>query len=411
MAASSKPVGIMNGYECDIAIVGGGLSGGLIAAALAARRPDLSLQLIEAGEELGGNHRWSWFASDLSPAAADLLQPFPKAEWGDGYDVRFPGHERRLSTPYRSLASRDFAAHLHSVLPEGTIRRNMEVAALDENGVMLEDGTRMTVGAVLDCRGQAPSPHLTGGWQVFLGRHLRTHAPHGVQRPVIMDAAVPQIGGYRFVYVLPLSDRELLVEDTYYADDPVLDRDALETRIDAYCTERGWSGETLVSETGILPVITGGEFSAFQRESRIAGVARAGLRGGFAHPLTSYSLPQAAAIALLVAGHADLPGPRLAALLDDRARAHWAQTRFYRLLGSMLFGAARPEERWRVFERFYRLPESLIERFYAARSTRLDQARVLCGKPPVPIGRALGALLGKGTPMAQESPETTREAA
>jgi len=54
-----------------------------------------------------------------------------------------------------------------------------------------------------------------------------------------------------------------------------------------------------------------------------------------------------------------------------------------------------------VFERFYQLPEPLIERFYAARSTPLDKMRILTGKPPVPIFSAVKALLGKGAPLVQ----------
>jgi lycopene beta-cyclase len=79
----------------------------------------------------------------------------------------------------------------------------------------------------------------------------------------------------------------------------------------------------------------------------------------------------------------------MAAMLEERARRHWHATRFYRRLGAMLFGAP-PSQRRRVFERFYRLDQRLIERFYAARSTLPDRARVLCGKPPVPL-RALAA--------------------
>lgn len=66
----------------------------------------------------------------------------------------------------------------------------------------------------------------------------------------------------------------------------------------------------------------------------------------------------------------------------------------------MLFSAARPHERWRLLERFYGLPEKLIERFYAGQSTRLDMARVLVGRPPVPIGAALASLAGRGRPLA-----------
>ncbi len=377
----------MTARDCDIAIVGGGLAGGLIALALARSRPEIAARVLEAGPAVGGNHRWSWFDSDLSDEARRLLEPFAATRWDHGYDVRFPGLARTLATPYRSLSSREFAEGLASLLLPGTIRTGTEVRTLDREGVMLGSGERIAARAVIDCRGFAPSPHLAGGWQVFMGRHLRTTSPHGVERPVIMDATVEQLGGYRFVYVLPLAANEIFVEDTYYQDTPLLDRSALSARLDDYCRARGFVGEVVGTETGVLPVVTGGDFAAFQRRQRIEGVALAGARGGFAHPLTSYTLPFAAATALAIAGSADLPGDRMAAMLEDRARRHWSATRFYRRLGAMLFGAP-PAQRRRVFERFYRLDQGLIERFYAARSTLPDRARVLCGKPPVPL-RAL----------------------
>jgi lycopene beta-cyclase len=308
--------------------------------------------------------------------------------------VCLPGHASNLSTPYRSLASADFDAGLRRELAPGTIRQ-AAVTELSERGVMLASGEELAARAVIDCRGPAPAPQLTGGWQVFMGRHLRTARPHGIDRPTIMDARVAQLDGYRFVYVLPLGAQELFVEDTYYQDSPKLDRRALSSRIDAFCAERGWEGEPLTHETGVLPVITGGDFARYQAAQRTAGVAVAGARGGFVHPLTSYTLPFAEETALAPAADADLPGAQLAAMLEARARAHWGATKFYRRLGAMLFGAAKPDQRYRVFERFYRLPESLIERFYAGQSTWLDQARILCGKPPVPIGGALAALAGR----------------
>lgn len=384
----------MTARECDIAIVGGGLAGGLIALALARLRPDIVVKVLEGGDVLGGNHRWSWFDSDLTDEGRGLIEAFRLIRWDAGYDVRFPRCARTLATPYRSLASADFADALARLLPAGTIRTGADARALDRGGVTLASGERIAARTVIDCRGFAPSPHLTGGWQVFMGRHLRTHAPHGVTRPVIMDATVEQLGGYRFIYLLPLAPDEVFVEDTYYQDAPLLDRAALSDRLDAYCRAQGWDGTVLGSETGMLPVVTGGDFAAFQRAQRIEGVATAGVRGGFTHPLTSYTLPFAVQTALAVAGHADLAGEQLAALLEERARRHWAATRFYRRLGAMLFGAP-PTQRRRVFERFYGLDQALIERFYAGRSTLLDRARVLCGKPPVP----LSALAAKQPPL------------
>jgi len=383
----------MSGRECDIAIVGGGLSGGLIALALRQRRPELAVRLIEAGARPGGNHRWSWFASDLCAEGTALLAPFRKAEWDDGYTVRFPGYTRHMATSYLSLASEDFAAALLRELAPGTILTGRPVAALDSGGVTLDDATRITARTVIDCRGFAPTRHLRGGWQVFMGRHMALSQPHGLTRPVIMDADLAQHGGYRFVYVLPVAAAELFIEDTYYQDTPALDRSALSARIDQYCAAQGWHGDPLGFETGVLPVITGGDFGAWQDELRLPGVVRAGARGGFVHPLTSYTLPFAVQTALRIAADADLPGEQLAAKIEALGQAHWRRTAYYRMLGRMLLGAARPEARWRIFARFYRLSPALVERFYAARSSMADCARILVGKPPVPISGAIRAML------------------
>jgi lycopene beta-cyclase len=384
----------MSGRDCDIAIVGGGLAGGLIALAVARARPEISVRVLEAGAAHGGNHRWSWFESDLSPAGRALLDGFRISRWDEGYDVYFPEFARRLSTPYRSLASSEFAAGLERMLPAGTLRNGAKAAVLGRDGVTLASGERIAARAVIDCRGFAPTAHLAGGWQVFMGRRLHTPDPHGIERPVIMDAALAQLGGYRFVYVLPLGASELFVEDTCYQDTPLLDRSALSARLDDYARAQGWDGRILESEAGVLPVVTGGDFAAFQRAQRNEGVGMAGARGGFGHPLTGYTLPFAVETALAIAAEADLPGDQLAAMLEARARRHWGATRFYRRLGAMLFGA-RPDERRAAFARFYRLDEGLIERFYAARSTFADRARLLCGKPPVP----LGALAAKQPPL------------
>lgn len=388
----------MSGRRVEIAIVGGGLAGGLIALALHRRDPAMPIALIERGETLGGNHRWSWFESDLDAEGAGLLARFRTTAW-DGYEVRFPAYRRELSTRYSSLASAELDAGLRRELPAEAIVTGRSASALDAGGVTLDGGERIAARAVIDCRGFAGSARLTGGWQVFMGRHLRTARPHGIERPVIMDATVEQLGGYRFVYVLPLGADELFVEDTYYQDEPVLDRGALSARIDRYCTQHGFEGAILGGETGLLPVVTGGDFAAWQRESAVEGVARAGARGGFLHPLTSYTLPFAVETALAVGAEADLPGDQLAALLGARGRRLWGRTRFFRRLGAMLFGAADPAERYRVFERFYRLPEPLVERFYSARPTLADKARVLIGRPPVPVGRALAALARAGAPL------------
>lgn len=383
----------------DIAILGGGLAGGLIALALAARRPDLRVALVEREARLGGNHVWSFFATDLGADGAALVEPLIAARWDAGYDVRFPAFARSLATPYRSLTSAQLDGVLRQRLPADAVIRG-EVVAAGPGRVALADGRSLDCGAVIDARGAARLPHLTGGWQKFLGQMVRTARPHGLDRPVVMDATVPQLGGYRFIYALPFSADTVFIEDTYYADGPALDAPALRERIGSWAAGQGWQvAQVLAEETGVLPVVAGGDFAAFRAAMEGSGggpeVALAGVRAGLFQPLTSYSLPDAVHFALMIAALPDLSGTGLAAASRAWAHEHWRRTGFYRKLTAMLLGAAAPDDRWRVMQRFYRLDKGLIERFYAGRSTMMDKARILAGKPPVPLGAALRAAAGR----------------
>lgn len=368
--------------SCDIAIIGGGLAGGLAAMALAQGRPDLKVRLIEAGERVGGNHIWSFFDSDLDADGPTLVAPLVAHRWS-GYDVAFPGHSRQLGGHYNSITSDRFDAVLRETV-DVVLNAPVKTAGLDR--VELASGESIAATAVIDARGQADISGLQCGWQSFLGQELRLAAPHGLERPVVMDASVAQIGGYRFVYLLPFGPCTVFVEDTYYQDAPEIDADALRARIAAYAADRGWTVEAVErEEIGALPVVMGGAMPH-------TDLPAIGVRGGLFHPTTGYSLPDAVRVALLISGAQDLSSAGLKALLDRESRRVWRQRGFYRMLDKMLFRAARPEERFRIFDRFYRLDPGLIARFYAARSTTLDKIRILSGKPPVPIASAMKAL-------------------
>jgi lycopene beta-cyclase len=374
----------------DLAIIGGGLAGGLIALAFAARHPDLKLLLIEADDRLGGNHIWSFFDGDVKAQDRWLVDPMIAHRWPEGHDVRFPGFARTLTTPYNSISSERFDAHLRARLGE-QVWSGATVANVEPQRVTLADGRTVEAGAVIDARGGDDLSALSCGWQKFVGQALTLAKPHGLTRPVIMDASVGQLDGYRFVYVLPFDDRTLFVEDTYYSDIATLDADVVRGRIAAYSAAQGWQIEAVSrEETGVLPVVTGGNFDAFW--TVLDPVARAGVRAGLFHPTTGYSLPDAVDFALWIATAWPLKGDALATASRTWAKTHWKKGGYYRLLDRMLFRAAAPAQRYRIFARFYRLSPGLIGRFYAGRSTTYDKLRILCGRPPVPIRKAMQAL-------------------
>jgi lycopene beta-cyclase len=377
--------------KCDLAIVGGGLAGGLIALAVARQRPELKIVLVEQEQHFGGNHIWSFFASDIAPEHRWLTAPLVTYGWS-GYDVHFPSHSRQLDNIYYTIESERLDWLLRHNLPASSLLTGRTVKAVSPRLVVLDGAQRINAGGVIDARGVAEHHHLDCGWQKFTGQLLQLHEPHDMKRPIVMDATVEQYDGYRFVYVLPFGMDKLFVEDTYYSDTPDLDKKAMAQRIADYAKAAGWQVDRVIrEETGVLPVVMGGDLENYWA-SGSGRTAKAGARGAFFHPVTSYSLPDAVRNAIYISELPDFDGDRLNMLMRQRAQAHWKDGNFFRILNRMLFRAAEPGERYKILERFYRLKPGLIERFYAGQSTAGDKARILSGKPPVPVGKALKAI-------------------
>lgn len=372
-------------------IAGGGLAGCLAALALAERRPDIDFLIVEEGARFGGNHIWSFFDADVAGSDRRLVEPLVAHRWS-GHEVRFPNRFRTLGFGYNSVRSADLNARMRSTLAPERYRLGSRVTEVGPDHVSLASGERFEAEAVIDARGAGPLPKLDLAWQKFVGLTCRFENDHGVRRPVIMDSCVDQDDGYRFVYSLPFSATELLVEDTYYSTSPVLDVPLVRCRVGSHMRSRGLEpAEILAQETGVLPILLGGRLEDLWSASD-PPVARLGLRGGFFHPTTGYSLPDAVRNAVLLTEQTEITSAALHGIFRPRAAALWQQRRFYQKLNRMLFRAAEPRRRYRVLEHFYRLPEPLIARFYAGRLTALDKLRILSGRPPVPVGRAMTAL-------------------
>jgi lycopene beta-cyclase len=372
-------------------IAGGGLAGCLAALALRERRPEVDLLVVEETEGFGGNHVWSFFDGDVEDRDEWLIGPLVGRRWSD-HEVRFPQRFRTLGFGYNSVRSADLDARIRSRLAPAQYRLQSRIAEIGPNHVVLAGGERLEASAIVDARGAGRLPGLDLAWQKFVGLTCRFERDHGVGRPVIMDACVEQDDGYRFVYSLPFSATEMLVEDTYYSTSPVLDVPLVRCRVRSHLRRRGLDpAEILAQEAGVLPILLGGPLENLWSGSDPA-VARLGLRGGFFHPTTGYSLPDAVRNAALLAEQPEITSAALHGVFRLRAESLWRQRRFYQRLNRMLFRAAEPRRRYRVLEHFYRLPEPLIARFYAGRLTALDKLRILSGRPPVPVGRAMTAI-------------------
>lgn len=382
--------------DFDYVLVGGGLQNALMALALLDRPRPPRIALVEKGPRLGGNHTWCFHDADLPDALRHAVEPLVVARW-PGYRVTFPDQTRRLYSPYAAVTSRRLDQVVRDRLdgePGCEVLLGAAARSIEAHRVELDRGTVLRAHAVIDARGPAAqgttTPAPGTGWQKFVGVELQLAAPHDVAEPVLMDATVPQIDGYRFVYVLPLAPDRVLVEDTYFSDTPSLDRQAVRARALDYAAAAGMTVAQIArEETGVLPMPWRSVRLPLPRR---AGPLEAGYQGGWFHPATGYSFPVAARLAELVArlpAH-DLFGPELSELASRIRR----QSSFCRGLNRLLFRWCTPSQRWQVLARFYRLPEDTIRRFYALDLGPRDAARILIGRPP--RGLSLRARLAAG---------------
>lgn len=373
-----------------LVIAGAGLASALIARRVALADPDAEITILEASERPFGEHTWSFHDTDVGPADRQWLAPFIACHW-ESQSVIFPAYSRTFACGYASLTSQ-LVLDVLKRQPKLKIVTGSRVSGLEATGATLASGQRIEGDCVVDARGFEPSKALVLGYQKFLGLEVELAAPHGLSAPIIMDATVDQIDGYRFVYLLPFSPTRILIEDTRYSDSRDVDVAAFERDILRHAADHKWTiAQRVRHESGSLPIALAFDSHRFWAE-RSPEVACVGMRAGLFHPTTGYSLGEAVRVANLVADNWPLSSAALAARVRDHAYRRASQHSFYRLLSRMLFKAAKPAERRKVLSRFLRLPQPLVERFYAGETTALDKVRILSGRPPVPVSKAMGLL-------------------
>ncbi|MEL7543323.1 MAG: lycopene beta-cyclase CrtY, partial [Pseudomonadota bacterium] len=322
------------------------------------------------------------------------LTPFIAHRWADQQLV-FPDLTRIVDVGYNTITAERFHEAAMAELGDAVII-STDVSEVADDHVALGDGRLIEAGCVIDGRGPDTSMPLALGFQKFYGVEIECATPHGETRPTIMDATVDQDDGYRFVYTLPYDAHRMLVEDTYYSDGEDHAPERLRQRVDDYIAQHGWDVARVTrTEEGVLPVVLGGDIDALWRDIRSGkrgGGARIGLRAALFHPTTGYSLPDAVRVADHVSGLGNVTTARVAEEVERISRSAWQERAYFRMLNRMLFKGAEPDKRVTVFQHFYRSGRGTIERFYAAELSALDKLRILLGKPPIPISRALQCL-------------------
>ena len=301
----------------DFVIAGGGAAGlslayWLINSPLAEQK----ILLIDKSHKYENDKTWCFWSRQ------DLPFSSTKKVWWDELTVSYPkGRYRSDVHPYRyyHTRSQDFYGEILSLLeshPSVTIRYEEIVDWGSNKDCAWVRSKQETYRATWMFNSLPPvdigrDPQKIWLAQHFLGMKIRTNeACFDPKNAELMDFRVPQIQGPCFMYLLPLTSREALVEFTSFSTEkfpPNLYREEIADYMERKYGVTTW--EVLEEEKGLIPMTS----QPFERKagSRILNI---GTRGGMTKASTGYTfLPiqrdsQHIVKSLLATGHPfDLP--------------------------------------------------------------------------------------------------------
>lgn len=369
---------------CDLAIVGGGLSGGLIALAARLARPERRVLLIEAAPALGGTHLWSFIDSDVGPEEKRLLEPLVNYGWRE-FSVVFPQYKRAMPFPFYSIRSDRFDQALREAMPAESILSGRRAVGVAPDGVVLEDGSLIAARGVVDARGPADLSLLDLHYRKFVGYELTLDGPHSVRRATLIDAAADPAEGFQYMTMLPIESDRLFIEDVRYEGFPDLDMTDHGNRIVNHAARFGWRIRSSArGQAGVIPVALGGDFESYWKSGG-EGVAKSGLRAGLFHPVSGNTLGDAARTARMIAEADDWSGAALHKLLHAHARAAWAKRDYYRRFARQMLRETPPRLGYRMLESLYMMDADLIARFHGMRLSLADRMALSLGEGPMPL--------------------------
>jgi lycopene beta-cyclase len=355
----------------EIAVLGGGLAGLSLVLQLLDRGVTARITVVEPRARYTDDRTWCFWDTDAHPFRHLIADRWPVWHVHDREAAYACGEG---TYAYARLSSGDVYAYaLDRIARADNVRlwRGTRVHRLDGRRVHTDAGT-LEVDLVYD--GRPPRlPETAAGprlLQQFVGRRIRTGRDmFDPAACTLMDFRLPQREGIAFLYVLPHSPREALVEATVFAAhrvpagrlDAILD-DALAARIDAPV-------ETLGQERGAIPMAPNlGEASS------APGVIPIGTRAGAPRGSTGYAfLPiQRHSRALADRLARGDPGP---AAMRGRL-TDWLDRVFLARL------VARPDAAPADFGRlFARVPADRLVRFLMETGGPLDHLRVMAALP------------------------------
>lgn len=223
-----------------IAIIGAGCAGLSLAATLA-NREDLQLSLYGPADDRP-DHIWGFWQHDEVSTAGQLAHG-RWHKWQIITDAHCITHHS-AHHPYLALSARNWLSHCQdklSGLPHHKARLPLD-AALPDADIVFDSRPRPYPDAIM--------------LQHFLGWEIQTEQPvFCPDTAILMDFRTSQAHGVHFIYLLPFSSTEALVESTYFTA-ATLDEAIYEADIQTYLQDQFELQTYTITrrEAGVIPM-------------------------------------------------------------------------------------------------------------------------------------------------------------
>ena len=365
--------------DFDYIIVGAGASGLMLANELGSDPyfHNKRILLLDKDQKQTNDRTWCFWEQGEG-AFDDIVN----RTWDA---IHFAGKEYKARIPirpyrYKMIRGIDFYEHYLSKLKsyKNLTFLTTEVKSIEDQGkeVLVKTNDGQYIGSkvfssVFDGSGLTNQTRYPVLQQHFIGWFVKTKA--NIFDPDVatfMDFSIPQKGNTRFMYVLPFSEKEALVEYTLFSEN-LLPEEEYENAIRDYLKEdlQCDDYEIKVKEKGKIPM-TSYNF----KQHNTANLLHIGIAGGWAKASTGYTFQSSAKKVQKLVKH--LKAERPFSSFDKRSR-FW----FYDLLLLDILKRDNSQGR-RIFESIFkkRSPQ-LLFKFLDEETNFWEELKTMSGSP------------------------------
>jgi len=243
----------------DIALIGLGASNSLLLLALEERGilSELSVLILESDAKLANDKTFCFWSDRIDPINSSLGTLLLK-EWRE---VNFNGSREVMKTKsYAMLESSMLYHHTKELVSRSPNITNIRATftgfkTLQEGIAVYSDEQFWVASKVYDSRMpeiNEPTGRLV--LQSFTGWRVKTDWPNwDPSEMTLMDFEIPQNDFTQFMYILPISDNEALVEVTRFGTE-ILPEDLAQTHLRSYLFSLDGPYDVVHEERGVIPM-------------------------------------------------------------------------------------------------------------------------------------------------------------